>query len=667
MSTSKHFNKICCILIICALLIAVIFMSAEDLGIEASAVTFEYENRIFDTSYVHTIDIRMDNWDQFIETCTDEEYVVCDVTIDGQSYPNVAIRAKGNTSLSSVSSYGNDRYSFKIEFDHYDNGNTYYGLDKLVLNNIIQDNTYMKDYLTYQMMHEMGAAAPICSYSYITVNGEEWGLYLAIEAVEESFLQRNYGRDYGELYKPDSMNMGGGRGNGKDFEFDQDTLQGIFGEDFSMEDIPEDVQKPDMNSMPNMGEMPENFDFGNMPDMSEGFDFGDMPGMPQDSETGGTNRGEGGNRGDKGFGGFGGNDVSLIYSDDEYSSYSNIFNSAKTNITDADKNRLIESIRKLNNNEDIESVVNIDEVIRYFAVHNFVLNFDSYTGSMIHNYYLYEEDGMMSMIPWDYNLAYGGFMASTDATSLINYPVDSPVSGGTTESRPMLSWIFESEEYTALYHEYLEEFISDYFESGAFEVMFTETVQMIAPYVEKDPTSFCTYEEFEVGVQTLKEFCMLRAESVRGQLDGKIPATDEGQSAEGAEETFVDASGLDISSMGSMGFGGGFGGFGDRGEGPARDETQQGGTPDSNVTDGAVSGGAITDGTIPDMGDMPQMPENFGGQMPDMSQPPDMGDMPQMPGGAGGFEGFDGQMPEGFEGFEGFGGQMPGGFNPFGN
>ena len=30
---------------------------------------------------------------------------------------------------------------------------------------------------------------------------------------------------------------------------------------------------------------------------------------------------------------------------------------------------------------------------------------------MIHNYYLYEEDGQLSMIPWDYNLAFGGFSA----------------------------------------------------------------------------------------------------------------------------------------------------------------------------------------------------------------------------------------------------------------
>ncbi|MFR3786035.1 MAG: CotH kinase family protein [Agathobaculum desmolans] len=57
-----------------------------------------------------------------------------------------------------------ERYSFKVEFDHYDSSITYHGLDKLSLNNLIQDSTMMKDYLTYTMMDEFGAAAPLCSH-----------------------------------------------------------------------------------------------------------------------------------------------------------------------------------------------------------------------------------------------------------------------------------------------------------------------------------------------------------------------------------------------------------------------------------------------------------------------------------------------------------------------
>lgn len=259
-------------------------------------------------------------------------------------------------------------------------------------------------------------------------------------------------------------------------------------------------------------------------------------------------------------------DLSLIYSDDEYSSYSNIFGNAKTDITDEDKDRLIASLKSLNENSDIEDVVNVDEVIRYFVVHNFVCNFDSYTGSMIHNYYLYEEDGQLSMIPWDYNLAFGGFSAggggSDSATQMVNYPIDTPVSGGTIDSRPMLAWIFADESYTELYHTYFDTFISEYFESGYFENLITETENLIASYVEQDPTKFCTYEEFETGVDTLKSFCLLRAESIRGQLDGTIPSTSDGQQED--YSALVDASSISLTDMGSMGHGGGTPGGGER-------------------------------------------------------------------------------------------------------
>ena len=509
MSTSKNINKICVIIALIAIIVTALFMNGEHFGIKQTSSVKEYETTLFDTSKVHTINIEMDDWQGFLDTCTNEEYETCSVEIDGEVLSNVAIRAKGNTSLTQVESYGNDRYSFKIEFDHYDDSINYKGLDKLCLNNIIQDNTYMKDYLTYQMMGYFGVDAPLCSFVNITVNGENWGLYLAVEAVEESFLERNYGNDYGELYKPDSTgNMGGGG------------------------------EKPD-----DIGERPTNFPT----------EQGEMPQMPQQMN------------GDRGGGRLmGSDDISLIYTDNSYDSYTNIFDNAKTDITDADKDRLIDALKQLNENSNIDEVVNVEEVIRYFVVHNFVCNFDSYTGSMIHNYYLYEEDGKMSMIPWDYNLAFGGFESNSNSTSMVNYPIDTPVSGGDVESRPMLAWIFADETYTKLYHAYFAQFISDYFDSGYFEQMIDDVKALIAPYVEQDTTKFCTYEEFETGIETLKQFCLLRAQSINGQLDGTIPSTSDGQ--RDAQDSLVDASSISISDMGTMHggnmtMGGGKGGF----------------------------------------------------------------------------------------------------------
>ncbi|MBD5133822.1 MAG: spore coat protein CotH [Clostridiales bacterium] len=575
MSTHKHIDRICAAAAALSLLLAVLFCCGEAWGVQPASRAMGYETRLFDTARVHTIDIVMDGWDSFIETCENEEYAPCAVVVDGEAYQNVGIRAKGNTSLSSVAAMDSDRYSFKVEFDHYKAANTYYGLDKLCLNNIIQDNTYMKDYLTYQMMAGFGVSAPLCSYAWVTVNGEDWGLYLAVEGVEDSFLQRNYGRDAGGLYKPDSTSMGGGPGNGRGF--DMEGFMGQRQEDgeagrpeggFPSQQFPGgqgggfDPQHPQDGNMPDApadGRFPEQGG-GGVPDAPEGGQFpgqgnGGVPNAPEGnrfSEQGGggmpnaPDRGNGGQGPGGGApGGMGSADVKLQYSDDDPASYANIFDNAKTDVTAADQARLIQALKTLGG-ENADQAVDVDQVLRYFVVHNFVVNGDSYTGSMVHNYYLYEEDGKLSMLPWDYNLAFGGFQGGGDASSAVNDPIDTPLSASGDGDRPMFDWIVNDGAYLERYHSLFAEFL----ETADPAAIIAETAALIAPYVERDPTKFCTYEEFETGVAALETFCALRADSVAGQLAGTVPSTSQGQLGDPA--ALVDASSLTLSDMGSM-------------------------------------------------------------------------------------------------------------------
>ena len=63
-------------------------------------------------------------------------------------------------------------------------------------------------------------------------------------------------------------------------------------------------------------------------------------------------------------------------------------------------------------------------------------------------------------------------------------------------NRPLYHNLMKQEEYFAQYREYFEEFLKGYFENGLFSVRgLRETAEMIAPYVEKDPTAFCSYED----------------------------------------------------------------------------------------------------------------------------------------------------------------------------
>ena len=171
------------------------------------------------------------------------------------------------------------------------------------------------------------------------------------------------------------------------------------------------------------------------------------------------------------------------------------------------------------------------------------------------------------MIPWDYNLAFGTFQGN-NASSAVNDDIDEVLS-----DRPMQAWIFSDEtygrQYYALYAELLEQVDVQFIIDNAY--------QLIAPYVEKDPTAFCAFTEFQTGVETLKEFCKLRSESVQLQLSGSTVTVDVGT--------------LDLSDMGTMnhGMGGSRGNFGNRGK-PDTEAATGGGT-DASMMPSAYGGG----------------------------------------------------------------------------
>ena len=455
-----HNNKLfLCTASLFILLIVLLISGGEPVPSEAGSPP-AYASKLFDDSQVHTIDIQIDDWGGFVRNAAKEEYVSCDVTIDGETFRYVGLRAKGNNSLHLTEDYGLYRYSLKLEFDQYRDGGNYYGLDKFSLDASFQDNSYLKTYMAYDMMAFMGVPAPLCSYVWVTVNGEDWGLFLAVEEPEEAFARRNFGNDHGKLYKPDYRSLNA-----------------------------------------------ENAD------------------------------------------------VALRYIDDNPDSYPGIFENAKFKGSEADQKRVIEALKTLSTGENLEIAVNVDEVLRYFTVQIFVMNWDSYLGYTGHNYFLYEEDGILSILPWDYNLAFGTYALGMtdpikDPNILINYPINTPAEGEVMLSRPLYHNLMKHDEYFARYHAYFHKLLSEYFESGQFAVTLRQTEKLIAPYVQKDPTAFCSYEDQRLAVDTLEQVCLLRAESIRGQLDGEIPATIRGQAEN--PDAKVDASEVKLTDLGDF-------------------------------------------------------------------------------------------------------------------
>lgn len=596
MATKKHTSKIIIALtavavIVCFLAVAYADELTESLG--GLGVKMEYESELFDTDEVMSIDITMDE-DEFntmLDSALSEEYYVCDVEINGETVHNVAIRPKGNTSLMSIAMDDTtDRYSFKLEFDHFVDGQTCYGLDKLILNNNYADATNMKEAIIYDMFQFLGADASLYNYAAVYINGEYWGVYLALEGVEDSFMLRNYGTQDGELYKPELMGMGGGEGF----------------------------------------EMPSGFDLSDMPAPPEGFDPENMPAPPDFGDFDPENMPDFGEMG--GAFSMGANGSDLNYTDDDPDSYSTIWDNEVTGTSSGDHRRVVTAIKNINEGTDLEKYLDTDNILRYMAVHTFAVNMDSLSGNMFHNYYLYEYNGQLNIFPWDYNLSFGGMGMSADATDMVNDAIDTPFDG-----TDFFDALLENEEYLEIYHGYLDQLVNEYVKSGRFEETYNRIRSQIDELVKNDPTAFYTYDEYVAAAEMLYDTVMLRAESIEGQLDGTIPSTDDAQKTD--TSNFVDASHIDISVMGTMGMGGGSAmGFNSEAEDTEVTDGQSGEMPSDFDPDNMPEG--FDPDNMPAPPDGGSMPADFDpNNMPSDFDPDSMPDMGNSQGGPGGFQG----------------------------
>lgn len=196
---------------------------------------------------------------------------------------------------------------------------------------------------------------------------------------------------------------------------------------------------------------------------------------------------------------------------------------------------LLDMLNELNNGSDYESVLDVEQVLKYIALNVVTVNWDSYLGSNKQNYYLYENDGVFSVLPWDFNMAFGG---GPGGSSIL---IDEPTQGSLSE-RPLIAKLLAVDAYKEKYHALIQTAIEGYLSDDNFKARVQELSALISSSVEQDPTAFYTYEQYQNGVQSLISFNASTVQNIAGQLDGSMASTNDGN--------------------GSGGGMGGFGGFG---------------------------------------------------------------------------------------------------------
>jgi spore coat protein CotH len=156
-----------------------------------------YEQDFFDDSFVHTIDIELTTEARAHLRSDPYEYVAADVVIDGWTFRSVGVRLRGKVgSFRQLSG----KPKFKIDFNRFVDGHPLGDIESLALNNEVVDCSYLREPTGYALFRQLGLPAPRTAYTQVTVNGGDYGLYVAVEFPDDHFLDDRYTDGSGNLY-----------------------------------------------------------------------------------------------------------------------------------------------------------------------------------------------------------------------------------------------------------------------------------------------------------------------------------------------------------------------------------------------------------------------------------------------------------------------------------
>ncbi|MFR9503259.1 MAG: CotH kinase family protein [Rikenellaceae bacterium] len=177
---------------------------------------------------------------------------------------------------------------------------------------------------------------------------------------------------------------------------------------------------------------------------------------------------------------------------------------------------LHDSSRTSNNESwqaELERVFDVDMFLRWLAANTTIQNWDTY-GVMSHNYYIYTnpENGLITWIPWDNNEAFQSGNSSIEVNEMTKV----------SSSWPLISYIFDVEEYEERYKSYLREFIDEVFIVADMQALYEEYYNLLKEYAyaEVSGRTFISYDsEFDSAVTTLKTHVQSRTTVVNNYLE----------------------------------------------------------------------------------------------------------------------------------------------------
>jgi len=160
-------------------------------------------------------------------------WVPVTIEFDGDTWTNVGLRFKGNSSLKSSWNNGVMKFPFKLDFDEFEDDypeiedQRFYGFKQLSLASNFNDSSFLREKVTADIFREAGVPAAHTAFYQVYVDYGEgptyFGLYTMVEVVDDTVIEEQFEDDNGNLYKPEGSGASFAYGSFSEAAFDKET------------------------------------------------------------------------------------------------------------------------------------------------------------------------------------------------------------------------------------------------------------------------------------------------------------------------------------------------------------------------------------------------------------------------------------------------------------
>ena len=160
----------------------------------ASPAAAQTQAALFDDTRLHDVYLTLSqrDWDALRAHPEVDTYYPGDLRWSGVIVRNAGIRSRGNSTRNGV------KPGLRVDINRYID-QTFLGLRAVVLDNAYTDPTLMREVLSMKLFARLGLPASREAFARLFVNNEYAGVYVMVEPVDRTFVERAFGTAEGNV------------------------------------------------------------------------------------------------------------------------------------------------------------------------------------------------------------------------------------------------------------------------------------------------------------------------------------------------------------------------------------------------------------------------------------------------------------------------------------